>query len=155
PKDFAGSDEVSVTRRLLAERDPKTIERALMQLRQRGTQRGWHVLEGPTYPDAYIVTRDALIVVEGKRTEGGPTTRTTWMRARHQMLRHLDAAWEIRGHRYVYGLFIVEALDGDRGAIPAVWQDAVQATRSPEVLAKSLPHRSLQEQRGIAAGLVG
>lgn len=51
-----------------------------MLLRSAGTGRGWHVLEGPTYPDVFVETRDALVVVEGKRTEAGPTTSTSGLR---------------------------------------------------------------------------
>jgi hypothetical protein len=155
PEDFPGSDDISANRRLLAEGDPVTIQRALTLLRQRGAQRGWQVLEGPTYPDAYLVTPDALIVVEGKRTEGAPTTRTTWMPDRHQMLRHLDAAWEIRGRRAVYGLFIVEAKEEAPGGVPTTWSDAVRLTRAMETLRESLPHRSTEEQEGIVRGFVG
>jgi len=32
------------------------------------------------------------------------------MAGRQQMLRHIDAACEIRGDRAVYGIFIVEAM---------------------------------------------
>ena len=38
--------------------------------------RGWYVFEGTTYPDAVVETPDAIIVVEGKRTESGPTITT-------------------------------------------------------------------------------
>jgi hypothetical protein len=105
--------------RKLAAGDPATVEKGIELLRT--GKRGWHIREGRTYPDAFSVTDDALIVIEGKRTEAGPTTRTSLMAGRHQMLRHLDAAWEIRGRRAVYGMFIVEG-DPANGGIPAVWQ---------------------------------
>lgn len=128
-----GSDTVAKVRRKLAARDPETIELALRQLRTGGSRKGWFVLEGPTYPDACIETTDAIIIVEGKRTEAAPTTKTTWIDTRHQMLRHLDAAWEIRGNRSVYGLLIVEG-EGAGGAVPKVWQDAAMATTSDETV---------------------
>jgi hypothetical protein len=64
-----------------------------------------------------IETPDALIVIEGKRTESGATIDTTWLTGRHQIWRHIDAAWEIRGRRQVFGFFIVEGEDPD-GRLP-------------------------------------
>ena len=149
-----GDGEVVANRRRLAAGDATTIEQALKLLRTAGATRGWHVLEGPTYPDAFLVTPDALIVVEGKRTEGKPTTETTWMSGRHQMLRHLDAAWEIRGRRAVYGLLVVEG-DAASGAVPEVWRRAAEEITSARAVAGSLPHRSADEQRGIVSAFAG
>jgi hypothetical protein len=58
-----------LARSLLARGDPQTVDSALRALRSAGIRKGWHVLEGPTYPDVLIETPDALIVIEGKRTE--------------------------------------------------------------------------------------
>ncbi len=150
-----GNETVAAARRKLAQRDPATIERALELLRGAGTGRGWYVLEGPTYPDVFVVTPDALVVIEGKRTEGGATTSTTWMSNRHQMLRHLDAAWEIRGRRSVYGFLVVEAEPGRENQVPPTWLEAARATRSDEAIRGSLPHRSPEEQAGIVEAFLG
>lgn len=120
---------------------------------QRDTSRGnWWVLEGSTYPDAVIETPDAIIVIEGKRTERKPTRRTTWMSTRDQMLRHMDGAWEVRGERRVLGFFILEA---DRGKLPAGWETVAADTVAQDMLANSLPHRSPDERAAIAAGFLG
>jgi hypothetical protein len=148
-------DTVKARQRLLA-RDRDTIDAALKLLRERRLPRTWYVFEGPTCPDVFIDTPDALIVVEGKRTEAGPTTCTEWMPARHQMLRHMDAAWEIRGDRAVYGFFIVEADPHSQSTVaPMKWREAACATVSPAALDGSLPHRSPEERRGIAKGFIG
>ncbi|WP_373054304.1 hypothetical protein [Thioalkalivibrio sp.] len=139
-------------RRLLVQRDADTIRRALSELERDASGGNWWVLEGPTYPDALIETPDAVIVIEGKRTERGPTLRTTWMPTRHQMLRHMDAAWEYRGGRCILGFFIVEA---DDSGVPNHWRSAVIDTVAPETLSKSLPHRTPEEQAEIAAGFLG
>ena len=44
-----------------------------------GDLKSWHLFEGETRPDVYIETPDLLVVIEGKRTEGGPTTSTKWI----------------------------------------------------------------------------
>lgn len=151
---ISGEADVAENRRALARRDPGKIADALNALRKAGGGKGWHVLEGPTSPDVYLVTPDALIVVEGKRTEPGPTRGTEWMPGRHQMFRHIDAAWEIRGNRAVYGLFVVEGVEGGV-AVPPVWAAAATETRSETAVTSSLPHRSAEEQQGIRDAFVG
>jgi hypothetical protein len=114
------------------------------------------VLEGPSQPDVYLASDDAVIVVEGKRTETAPATSTDWMRVRHQMLRHLDGAWEHRQGREVYGFYIVEAEQGTSSVeASAAWQEAVELTVSQQVLNGSLPHRSSDERSQIASALLG
>lgn len=133
----------------LAAGEPATVELALRHLRSSGEASAWYVLEGPTYPDVLLETPDALVVIEGKRTEAGPTLKTKWLDGRHQIWRHIDAAWEIRGRRQVFGFFIVEAQEPD-GDVPASWRDAFEHARTPAALATSFPHRSEQERSAIA-----
>jgi hypothetical protein len=142
-------------RELLFKRDPQTIERALTELdsMKNWPGRRWYLFEGKTFPDALIETPDALIVVEGKRTEPGPTTHTTWMARRDQIWRHSDAAWEARGTRHVFGMFVVEG--DDRGDVPAVWMEGLHRARSAEPLAASFPHRTGDQIRQLVGCLVG
>lgn len=154
PRGITGDNDTAERRKKLADRDPDTIASALDNLRVGGSKSAWYVLEGLTYPDVFISTPDALIVIEGKRTEATTTTHTTWMPGRHQILRHLDAAWEIRGNRAVYGMLIVEA-ESESSAVPEKWREAARATTTPAAIALSLPHRSAEEQAGIAASFLG
>ena len=150
------SPEVAKRRQKILERDPSTTAEALQALKRNDRAGAWSRFEGPTYPDVVIETNDALVVIEGKRTEPKATTRTTWMPIRHQMLRHLDAAWEIRGNRDVFGMFIVEAEpEVDVAAVPEKWIAAARQTTSPTALDESLPHRSAAERADIAAAFVG
>jgi hypothetical protein len=130
------------------------IMEALALLQTRPSGQAWHILEGHTYPDVFLATPDALVVIEGKRTEAGPTTSTTWMPVRHQMLRHMDAASEIRGDRRVYGFFIVEAAR-ESNAVPAHWVQAAEDTLAPAAVSGSLPHRSPAEREDIVQGFLG
>jgi len=148
-----GESDTVGFRRKLADGDPATIEMARLALRTAKEDRGWWIFEGPTYPDAYVVTPDLLLVVEGKRTESGTTTSTTWMSSRHQIWRHIDAAWEIRGLREVAGLLIVE---GDSaGEVPAKWVEAALDAGSPSALHGSFPHRSAEEVKAISESFRG
>jgi hypothetical protein len=114
----------------------------------------WHIFEGPTQPDAFIETDHLVVVIEGKRTERAPTTTTKWMAGRHQMLRHLDGAWEARGCRRVIGFFIVEGSD-DSLEPPAEWLRFSSETTNAGSLASSLPHRGPEEQHQIAEAFAG
>ena len=72
------------------------------------------------------------------------------------MLRHLDAAWEVRGGRPVVGFFIVEGAGTPPGPeVPDLWLEAADATYSDEALGGSLPHRSAEEREGIARSFLG
>ncbi len=149
-----GSEPDDRRARLIA-RDARTIEEALSLLRTAGEGKMWQVLEGPTYPDAILETPDAFIVIEGKRTEAGPTTKTKWMAGRHQMWRHLDAAWEVRGPRQVFGFFLVEGQAPDLTEVPRSWREAAALTVSESVMESSLPHRGLREREQLIQTFLG
>jgi hypothetical protein len=148
-----GDDKKAERRRKLQAGDPETVAKALAKLGSDPKARAWYVLEGKSAPDVFIETSAALIVIEGKRTEDGPTVGTRWMPKRHQMLRHMDAAWEIAKSRPVLGFFVVEG--GESGEVPRAWLDAVKATLSADAVAGSLPHRAPAERDAIARGFLG
>ncbi|MBK7832648.1 MAG: hypothetical protein IPJ56_09975 [Gemmatimonadetes bacterium] len=147
------SSETQAKRDRLFDRDPDTVREALALIDGGSITRGWHVFEGPTAPDVYIETPRAIVVIEGKRTEAGPTVDTKWMPGRHQMWRHIDAAWEGRGGRAVFGFFIVQGETS--GDVPRIWSDAVTDTTSARVLAESLPHRASAELTALKRCFLG
>jgi hypothetical protein len=149
------ADPVKQTKRreLISGCENRLVE-ALALLRHNPHNEDWHIVEGQTRPDVFIVTRDVSIVIEGKRTEREATTCTTWMAGRHQMLRHIDCAWEIRAKKQVIGFFIVEG-DGNEGDIPPHWLDYSRKTTSAAAMGASLPHRGPEEQGGIASCFIG
>ncbi len=144
-------------RDLLLKHDAATIDKALRLLsREQVSARGWYVLEGVTRPDVYLESEKVIVVIEGKRTEPSPTTYTTWMANRHQMLRHLDCAWECRKGRDVLGFFIVEGEGGASAVgVPPLWQAAAEMTVRRDVLEASLPHRNETERAAISRGFLG
>jgi len=151
PETWASEPDTDERRQLYA-RDAKVLEKALASLRTRHGSSGWFILEGLTYPDAYIETPDATIVVEGKRTERGPTTHTKWMANRHQIWRHIDGAWEVRGKKRVFGMFIVE---GASSTVPEVWQEAARNSLGCSALVGSFPHRSSDEVADLSKCFLG
>jgi len=93
-------------------------------------ERAWYLLEGPSCPDVFLETDDLIVVIEGKQTESGPTTNTSWMPLRHQMLQHIDAVWDIRNGHQCVGFFIVES--GAEGETPNHWLDAARQDNCAE-----------------------
>jgi len=151
PAAWGSSKGTQEYRNALVRRDPAKVADALSKLGRGLVGRAAHVLEGPSQPDAFLATEELIVVVEGKRTEPAPTTSTWWMRTRHQMLRHLDAAWVQRGERQVVGLMIIE----EDQAQEAAWKGYAEQMAEEAVLQGSLPHRSSEDRRELAASFLG
>jgi hypothetical protein len=151
-----GTDATREKRKKLIARDPAIIAEAVRLLKTRLRPGVWYVLEGKSAPDVFLETTNALIVIEGKRTERMATSSTNWMPKRSQMLRHMDAAWEIRGAKRVLGLMIVEGDGGaDAVAVSSHWANQARQQILERTLTDSLPHRSVEERRQIAGGFLG
>ena len=143
-------------RLLLAQHDPLTISDALSGIRQARERRAWYLLEGESCPDAFIQTANTLLVIEGKRTESSCTSKTTWMACRSQLIRHMDAAFEMHDGRRVLGLLIVEGPDSSDGLTPSpFWLREANDQISRETLTASLPHRTPEERHALASGMLG
>ena len=144
-------------RRALLEGDREVLAEALALLEQTPIRtKVWYVLEGRSQPDAYLETDDCVVVVEGKRTEPEPTTHTMAMAGRHQMLRHIDCAWETRGGRSVFGFFAVSGgTEPEDVLVPDEWAEAAAATIGAAALKTSLPHRTDAERSAIASCFLG
>ncbi len=78
------------------------------------------------------------------------------MPVRHQILRHMDAAWEVAFGRPVFGLVVVEG-EGDtpEAPLPAAWATYGQDVVTPSILAASLPHRDQAVRGRLAGGALG
>ncbi len=150
-----GHPETVRKRRALASGDPKVVQEALRRLRASERGRQWFVLEGDSFPDACLETDSVVLVVEGKRTERSTTSKTTWMRKRSQLIRHMDATWEIAAGRAVLGLLLVEGEDPDPMLVPEHWSAASDEQLQPDLLIPSLPHRTDEERDAIAGGVLG
>lgn len=147
--------ETRKKRKALASGDPDVLCEALRLLREGKRGRQWFVLEGQSRPDAYLETDSLVLVVEGKRTEPSPTNDTEWMQYRPQLIRHMDAAWEVAGRRVVLGLLLVEGKTDDPLSVPKMWLQDIEKNLQDDQLASSLPHRSEQERQEIGAGVLG
>lgn len=155
PRDYGTrSAQVRQQRELLVAGDLGTRNIALDLLASNGfRERAWYVLEGRTAIDLLLVTNRMTILIEGKRTERRPTTATSWMPVREQMLRNIDAAWDTRGDRQIASFYIVG--DDNSTSLPPTWRRAIENTVSPTTVTNSLPHRSAAEREAIAQSFLG
>lgn len=153
PEKNGSIDDPQNNRKDLLKRNPATMRKALEALKDNSPSKAWYVLEGLSQPDVYLETDQAVIVIEGKRTELGPTTSTSYMPGRHQILRHIDCAWEIKEGRKIYGFFIVEGTAS--GEVPHEWVAYSRNTVSKNALNSSLPHRTKDEKIAIAESFLG
>lgn len=150
------SENTRRKRAALAARHASTIDEAVTLLPSGRRGRDWFVLEGHSRPDAILETEDLVICIEGKRTEAATTSHTTWMGARSQLLRHMDAASECYPGKRIIGLLIVEGDGGADVVEPSVhWMRESDAQFTPQMLSESLPHRSDVERASFAAGILG
>lgn len=149
-----GAPATRAKRERLVNRDPAARDEAL-QLLNGPYRKAWYTLEGKSQPDAFFEGEDFIIVIEGKRTERKSTTTTTWMPERNQMLRHMDAAWEIAQGRKVFGLMIVEGEEPAELYPSKHWLSESDKVVMKETLTTSLPHRTETERDQIAEGYLG
>jgi hypothetical protein len=99
---------------------------------------------------------DAVLMIEGKRTERSCTSVTTWMGMRSQLVRHMDAAMERFPGKRVLGLLLVEGEGGPEAIMPSAhWIAESNAQHDFAMLASSLPHRSPIDRSQIASGILG
>lgn len=150
------SGDVFASRLRLANRDLETVASAMKGLRAGSRSRQWYVLEGPSRPDATLEMPAEVLVIEGKRTERGCTSKTKWMGSRSQLVRHMDAAMAFYPSKRVLGLLLVEGEGGAEAQRPSeYWVREADAQREPSMLLSSLPHRSPGERAVIASGIIG
>lgn len=145
------------SRRLeLGRRNQATIELAVAELRGGKRGRRWFVLEGESRPDALLETTDLVVCIEGKRTEAGCTTHSSWMPRRSQLLRHMDAALDAYPGKRILGLLIVEGDGGENAYSPSpYWVAECAAQYEQSMLDDSLLHRTSNERLRIADGVLG
>lgn len=148
--------ETRAKREALARRDASVVHEAIAHIDAGHLGRKWWVLEGPSCPDATLEMPNAVLVVEGKRTEATTTSKTTWMQGRSQLIRHMDAAMERWPEKQVFGLLIVEGNGGSEAVEPpAEWLKMSKDQTLEGMLKSSLPHRSTAERERIASRDLG
>ncbi|HYF80519.1 MAG TPA: hypothetical protein VD973_25710 [Symbiobacteriaceae bacterium] len=152
------SDSTRANRKKLFEQDPATLQEALSALDKWPTlpQKAWWLLEGRSMIDCALITDRMVLFIEGKRTEEGPSAGTIWAPNRNQVLRNLDCARALAactGRPHYYVMLVVEAYSGQPADDRRAQQH--QLVTAPDVVAKSLPHMSEQEQEGALRHYLG
>lgn len=68
-------------------------------------------LEGNTHPDIFVETDKYIIVIEAKWTEKTTTTKTTYLKNRDQLIRHIEGAINYSPQKEVLAFYIVDEDD--------------------------------------------
>ena len=147
------SDRTRNKRRALLNGDRPVQAEALTEIgRTPLRSRGWWRLEGRTSVDCALFTETAVIFIEGKRTERGPSKNIVWYaEERDQVLRNLDCAAEYaREHKipYFFALMVIEKVVHDEEALNRTITDPI-STR------KSLPHLDEYSRRDLLSHYLG
>ncbi len=109
----------------------------------------WYIFEGLSSPDIYIETNSHIFVGEAKRTEPILTTKTTWLKHRDQLIRHIDAV--IDTGKIIRSFFIFEKKNFDDNKFFQI----MDRYKDYEYYRKSLPHRTDPEIKKIMDTYIG
>ena len=74
-------------------------------------KKAWWRLEGVTYVDCALFTQSAVIFIEGKRTERGPSKEVLWYQQRNQIHRNLDCAAAYAQKERLQQYFVIAIVD--------------------------------------------
>ena len=158
PPEGFGTRSVAIRKRreLLYRGDPATRAAALEELEKGYVENSWCV-RGSHVGRRLPRDRELDHPRGGKRTEAGPTTKTSWMQVRHQILRNIDAAYSMdsRNDRQIVAFFIVSGEPPNRLRIPERWQAFAADAVSTEVINASLPHRLAAQRKEISRSFLG
>jgi hypothetical protein len=102
------SERTTELREKLMDGDRNTQQAALGELERcgaYGSRRRWWAFEGFTSVDCLLETKDLLVFIEGKRTEG-ISKSTDWFPLRNQVLRNLEVAREMAGESKEYAVLL-------------------------------------------------
>ena len=130
---------------------------ALAQLESsfRLPRRAWWRFEGITRVDCALLTPSAVVFVEGKRTEMGPSKGVTWCPHRNQVLRVLDRAAAFAQQTGRPHFFVVLVVEKDLVEREAERQREIESVVSPETIRRSLPHLADKEQTELMSYYLG
>jgi hypothetical protein len=103
-----------------------------------GSRHGWWAFEGPTSVDCFLETPEAVLLVEGKRTDT-VATYTDWCSSRHQIARNLEAAQSVA--------------NGRRYAVMVAAEKHIEISAAE--IALGLPHMTPSERAFLAGHYIG
>src|SRR5512139_3292584 len=109
-KKWSGTTQAMRSRFLLGNKDVQAVAISNIESCKLLSKTAWWRFEGVTYVDCALITESAVIFIEGKRTERGPSKEVLWYQQRNQIHRNLDCAAayaQKEGLRHYYVIAIV------------------------------------------------
>jgi len=117
--------------------------------------RTWWRLEGVTKVDCALRTSNAIIFIEGKRTERGASKDILWYPNRNQVLRNLDCASEYTKNHGLKYFFVMIVVEKDLFENDHYRQEEVKNIVNPQTVKDSFPHLSEEEQKRLMNHYLG
>jgi hypothetical protein len=144
-------------RKALLENDVHVQGEALIALNTclKIPERSWWRLEGTTRVDCTLKTSSAMIFIEGKRTEMGPSKRILWYPHRNQVLRNLDCASEYAKTHGSKDYFVIVIVEKDLANSTPKRQEELQSISDPRTIEMSLPHLTREEREQLMEHYLG
>ncbi|MCI0354659.1 MAG: hypothetical protein L0099_06435, partial [Acidobacteria bacterium] len=124
-------------------------------LRYPPPRRAWWRLEGSTKVDCALATEDALIFVEGKRTELSASKDVLWYRGRNQILRNLDCAREMAFRAKIPNYYVLLVVEGNLCQPGSARWTELQQITAPETVESSFPHLNPADREEIMRQFLG
>jgi hypothetical protein len=159
------SPETQAKRRALLAGDPGTRREALELLDETADLacREWWRLEGVTSVDCALFTTEAVIFIEGKRTEDSPSRSVSWWTGRNQVIRNLECGRSTvlrqrvskNGHLYIAEAYALVIAEEDLCGPESPRRRELDAITDPVVVARSLPHLDDDGRALLMRGFLG
>lgn len=105
--------------------------------------------------DCALFTTNAVIFVEGKRTEEGPSREVTWWRGRNQVIRNIECALEWSARKQLSYAFVLLVLEEALCAAGSERARNADDVTGPECISQSLPHLGNGERDALMKHYLG
>lgn len=114
----------------------------------------WWCFEGKTRVDGALLTPTTVVFLEGKRFDV-LAKDVTWYSRRNQVLRVLDCAAQYACQTGRTSYFVLLVVEGQVLEHSSHVQGEATLATSPEVVARSLPHRSVADRERLLSRYLG
>ncbi len=122
---------------------------------QNTPDRIWWRFEGVTKVDCALKTSNAVIFIEGKRTEQGASKDVLWYPNRNQVLRNLDCASEYAKVNRLKYFFVMVVVEKELFEKDNLRQKELKNIVNPQTIKDSLPHLSEDERIKLMSHYLG
>jgi hypothetical protein len=151
------SPETRRKRRAFLAGDASVRQEGLRCLEQANdlSRRLWWRFEGMTSVDCALFAQNAIVFIEGKRTEEGPSREVTWWSGRNQVIRNVECVLEQGRATGRANAFVILIVDEEHCTAGSSRARSAEAAASEESIRASLPHLGPAERTELMNHYLG